>query len=73
MFYLCINSTLVENGPYIPAGEGLLSRLANRDQSSETKGLTFCPGPLTNRDERVSTWPHPSDNPLVPGCKPNRD
>jgi len=73
---ICREKSLVEKEPTVPAGEGLLSRLANRDQTSGTKGLTFCLGPLTTRDEMGSTWGAHSElgkPPFIPARIPARD
>ena len=66
----------MENRPLVPAGEGLLSRLANRDQASGTKGPTLlsrAPYEPRQKSLHVGAAERAGGTPFVPARSPARD
>jgi len=62
--------SLMEKGPYVLAGEAFLSRLANRDQQSGTKGLTLLSRASYNprpKGVHVGAAQRARDTPFRPG------
>ena len=66
----------MENRPLVPAGEGLLSRLANRDQASGTKGPTLLSRATYEPRQKalhVGAAERAGGTPFVPARSPARD